>query len=863
MKDLSKEANKNSFLGKKKSSKVKKIELGKGKLKKTKTISEEQDILNILRSSTIDIKDFTSVNKALAIKNKMIDDYAKADFYVDILKYNYNISKISISDILGGKKLNSVLFMGNLRDFPMKCFSNDKLFWVTFVCTKYGEFTKIQTFIDFSNLKMDIATLAIKFENDYKEGYVQDFNRKYTFVGFDKFTGKSEDAAKTLIEGKEDEIKKILKRGDSDPFKYVKKTFKYNNVDYTSIFINNDIALIYDSSYNANQIVDYAKETKIVSSSDLKKAKNELEIKKAASSEGERGGIYISQSVKLTDFAPIIVSLEKSMNTEMLFQFDIDVAAFNEYLLEKHNKLKDDKTNIHQKAGDFFDKIELDDKDIGIVYSMLLILYITNYKNDVLVKDFEFKNNLRDFLQEYPKMKENIIKGRYLFDMCNSLIEKFYDAFKSKINFEPIKAIYNTLIKSIMEIEEFFNSYPFASVNTFLEKYGLNNVFVRLVKCLDNYPWIHDLIKRIHSIGKMFNTLENGKDILKKIRETGVLCYRIFYNPNEADALGLVWKIRTPSSFLGNVFFMLDEKFDLRNIETLDKAMKKYAKSEEDEIASINTTIELMGVPSREDESTAGMIKYGLAYALLDYGKIEPKYIFKNVETRDEFTNAFTKWFTENLGKFSEEEVKLLYLYYIAVKKRKGISAHAVYLSMKFLETLSNSYQLFIKENLDKRDTELLKIKSDIADLKKKEEEIKETDEGDIIYGDEDSTAATKGFHKKEDLGKHIKAINKYILDLEHQKAAGLKIIEDESGFDKAMLKLLRDAGIVDQAILETIITDVSDLAYKGVTKTMIANAYKRHNELIKAIMENEESLAKSGLIKPKDGLKFISISSK
>ena len=72
---------------------------------------------------------------------------------------------------------------------------------------------------------------------------------------------------------------------------------------------------------------------------------------------------------------------------------------------------------------------------------------------------------------------------------------------------------------------------------------------------------------------------------------------------------------------------MLDEKFDMRNIETLDKAMKKYAKSEEEEIASINTTIELMGVPSREDEGTAGMIKYGLAYALLDYGKIEPKYI--------------------------------------------------------------------------------------------------------------------------------------------------------------------------------------------------------------------------------------------
>ena len=368
----------------------------------------------------------------------------------------------------------------------------------------------------------------------------------------------------------------------------------------------------------------------------------------------------------------------------MLFQFDIDVAAFNEYLLEKHNKLKDDKTNIHQKAGDFFDKIELDDKDIGIVYSMLLILYITNYKNDVLVKDFEFKNNLRDFLEKYPKMKENIIKGRYLFDMCNSIIEKFYDAFKSKINFEPIKAIYNTLIKSIMEIEEFFNSYPFASVKTFLEKYGLDNVFVRLVKCLDNYPWIHDLIKRIHSIGKMFHTLENGR---------------------------LVWKIRSPSSFLGNVFFMLDEKFDMRNIETLDKAMKKYAKSEEEEIANITTMVELMGVPSREDKDTVTMIEYGLAYALLDYGKIEPKYIFKNVETRDEFTGAYGKWFNENLAKFDDGTIKLLYLYYTAIKKRKGISARAVYLSMKFLETLSNSYQLFVKENLDKRDTELLKIK--------------------------------------------------------------------------------------------------------------------------------------------------------
>ena len=51
----------NTFLGKKTSKKGRMIKLGKGKVKKEKKISFEQDILNILRSSGLDAGSYSSV----------------------------------------------------------------------------------------------------------------------------------------------------------------------------------------------------------------------------------------------------------------------------------------------------------------------------------------------------------------------------------------------------------------------------------------------------------------------------------------------------------------------------------------------------------------------------------------------------------------------------------------------------------------------------------------------------------------------------------------------------------------------------------------------------------------------------------
>ena len=846
MKELAGAAIRNDFLGKKKGKKLKKIELGKGKMKKAKVISEEQDILNILRSSGKEINRYEDLSVALAAKNKTIANSSKTDFYIKILQYNYNISKISISDILGGRKLNSILFMGDLTKFPMSCFSNDKLFWVTFACVKYEKFDEIKQYIDFSNLKMDIATLAIKFEKDYTEGYVQDFNKQFTFIGFNQFNTDASTALATLLEYKKENIEKICKTSVKQ---MVKKDFTYNNIQYKTIFINNDIGLVYKASYSEKDLKQIVEDTKIISSNEFKKAKTELEVKKAPTV-GDRGGIYISQTVKLTDFTPIMVTLAESMNTEILFQYDIDVASLNEYLLKRHNNIK--KTEKKNKVvGDFFAGIELDDKDIGIVYSMMLILYITEYKQEKIVDDNGFKSSLESFLEQYSQHREDLNKIRYMFDLSFSIIEKFYDAFKTKINFDPIKALYNTIIKVIVSIEDFYTKFDYTKlIYWFRDLSGLNKVFVKLEKAIENRNWIYNLIKKIHNVTQMINSLSEPREIMKNIRETGTYCYRIFYNPKEKDALGLVWKIRSPSSFLGNVFAELDAKFDIASIKAIDKAIEKYTISTEEEIKQINGILDVMASPDTKSEEDIKKIIFGLASILKDYGGIEPRYIYKNPEDKSELTDTFTKWAIEAIKGLSEEELKKIGLYYKAkTGSFPGLSMYSIFSTIKNLETLKASFNKFVEDNIKKRDSEISKIALEIAKLKDKKDEIKEIP-AESEFFDEVDTETTRKYTTKESIINAIKDKTKYKINLEKQKALGLKIIENEKGLNKSMLQSLREAGLLDEVIME--LMEISPkLEKKAIKIAQLSAAFKKNNEIIKQLAKEQKKLSESGVLIP------------
>ena len=867
MKDISVAASKNTFLGKKKSNKVKEITLGKGKTKKAKTISEEQDILNILRSSSININNYTDVNTALSGKNKSISDIDKANFFVQILKYNYNISKIHISDILGGKKLNTILFAGDITKYPMSCFSNDKLFWIAFIRLKFNDFTKIASYIDLSNLEIDIATLAVKFEKDYKQGYIQDFDKQLSFIGFTEFNISSEEAAKLLDTANPDkkEDKEAIEKACKWGFKWGHSAyFSYNGVEYFAFSLNNDIILIHNKSYTADQVAKAVKNTKIISSSDFKKTKGELEIKKAPG-EGDRGGIYISQTLKLTDFAPFMVSLNQNMNTEILFKLNIDVAAYNEHLLTEHNSLIGKETE-HKKVGDFFSGTALDDKDIGIIYSMLLILYITQYKDAKEIKDVDFKKNLEKFLEEYPKQKENLSRARYMFDHSFNIIEKFYDAFKSKINFEPIKSIYNILIKTIVEIEEFYSSFDFKTLTKFLDEYNLDKMFRKLVAALDNRKWIHDLINRIYKVTKMFNTLEDPTEIIRNVRETGVLCYRIFYNPKEKDSLDLVWKLRSPSSFLGNVFDSIDSKFDISSAKMLGKAMEKYVEAAEAEKKAVTSLLKVIDAPKTEDEDKIKGVLAGLAEVLINYTDLSPAFVYEDPKKKEGYNELFQEWLKTILPSLTSDQLKQLYVYNLADNGKIELNPFAVYSVMTNVLTLRGLFDKYVEENETKKKDLIAKIrlaKKELDEEEKKVEELK-PEVKPVDEETEISSTLRKKYHSKEGLASAIGKVNKYILKLENQKKLGLKTLTEEQlkKVNREMLKMLRNtAGIADEVIIDFLMDISPTLKKSEISMQTMIDALQKHYDLIaktsKGYEGNKKDLAESGIVDVPEGVKI------
>ena len=787
-----------TFLGKKKDSKLKTVKLGRGKEKTTKKISLEQDLLNVIRSSNSSAGSKTQVLKILENKGKVLGDQEQANFYARISDLSYNVSKVSVTDILGGKKLNTVLQIGDLIDFKKKCFTNDKLYWISNIVHQAPNFDIISQYADLSNIKVSIATVGEQ-NKGYKEGYIQDYDKNFTFIGKDFIKDSGITKIMECITKKTNGKLDVNDTEFKEAFQIKYKEFVYNNIKYGSVSINDsDIILTFKEGTNIKETIE---NTSIFSLPDIKKIKSTLDIKK---SNDQGGGIYLSQGIKLTDFAPNIVYLTSTsfMKSQVLIEYDIDLVLFEEYARKRYvsesgKKAEEGKISI-DNLGDYLGDIELDIKDINIIYIFFLIKYITVFKE----MSGTFAKNLKEFLDKFGEMKDQIIDAERGFSLVFNVIEKFYDCFKSKINFDPIKALYNYLLKVTVEIKDFLTVFGFYKVKSFLEDYGLNKIFKKFIKAIDSKDFLLQLFDRIYEITQMFNTLTDSPDLIKHIRATGVNCYKIFYNNKDSSSLGLVWKIRSPSSFLGSLIGERGLKLDFDLSKSIDRAKDKYVKTKTEEQSIIKSYASMLSKDVL-DKSEDAMLN-SLAEIIYLYGHDDD--VTRTIYDKESLSLFFKQW-AKTIDSMPEDFKKYLYLYSVVGKSLSGNKNAIPELIEKDIPTYTKLYKSYLDKLKGEEAVKLAEMREKVVEAEKKLEDAKEGEDVDIASLASVASSSTKATTAADAI-KELKNNIRVNVPTDDQVRLGFKIFSDEelnalAEGERNKVLQLREIGVFDQDMID------------------------------------------------------------
>ena len=821
----------NTFLGKKTSKKGRMIKLGKGKVKKEKKISFEQDILNILRSSGLDAGSYSSVVGILRSKGKTLQDPSNAEFFAAIANLEYNVSKISVPDILGGKKFNSILQIGNIAFDGKNCFTNDRLYWVSYITKMYDDFEKIKNFIDLSNMNISIATLATKNSKDYNYGFVQDFNKYFSFIGSNLLTAKSankviEDALKNA----ESIIIDTLDSSDLYPHKieFVRNTFIYNNEEYIMYIGNKDLILVYSTKVK-EKIKEIYSQTKIFSSLDIKKAKDSIDVKKADATRG----IYIAQNIRLSDFSPNVVYTIDSLKTTVLVEYEIDLNSYFDIALNIIKELGEKGTT--QNIGKLFPNIELSIKDLDVLHIFVYVIYITKLKGTVTT----YETKIKDFLENYSKLKDMVVECLSTLNIVLNAIEKFYDCFKTKINFDPIKNLHKYVTDNKISVENFFSTFDFTSLISKLTDYGLSMVFVSFTNALKNRDFLSRLYQKIYNVGDMFNSLKEPTKIVKEIRETGIACYRVFYNKYNDESFNIIWKLKSPASFLGNLYGDGSD-YDISLSKVIGKAEERYVAKAIDDEKRIKDLISLVNITELSDT----IITESLANILVNVMTKDDKYL---VMMNNKITELFKDWAAAKIknNEFGEDVLKYILLYHKALKDEITVDKDSIQsMIFKNVENYINEFKAYIEKNKSKYATALAALKAESSKLSEEMDKLKKKEEEKAPFDDEMSVidfGSTK-VRSKDDLLRLIASQIKGIISLENQVKLELGIIDNSTlnGLPKetqVLIAKMRSAGLLDKSIYEKTIK-VGKTQYKNITKGIIQDIYNDtlaiYNELAK-----------------------------
>ena len=628
-------------------------------------------------------------------------------FYEQIIRATIYNTKLSLVDILGNKSFKYFI-SPDLGFTSTGCiFTNDRLYWLNMADKTLKE-EELFPILKFDKMIVNLQSIAIPISKDYYKGFVQDYEKDFSFIG-----------NKVLI-NKDNEFDKLKGFSTEDLKKYGEVTvnnFVYENSKYTAYIFEGGSALITltETFSKVDDLKAKIKEVNIIDSKkDLKEGVKIIELK-------EEESIFFSQEFKLVDFAPCFISFSKDVKVpfSFLFTLEFDMIGLENYL---YKKFKSEKV-----IGKYLGINNLVSWDtFGLMVNFLMVESVTRFKTE----NVDLRKNINDFIKEWEKKKIYFaqVKSRAL--KISKFLLKFFDSFQNKINLDVIKNLSDQYGAVYGDYKLLAKANYIPRTKELLDKYELNET----CGCISNFierMTNEELEDLMEDLGNFFNDalkLTAGEEIVEKIKS---ICRNIFKFMISDNQTGyFIEQIRSPSCVLG----------DINNTKnsTSETAKKIFTISKEKNATKISDDVKLIGMLDTISKTDA--IKYLLAAYFAKKKNIRLSNLVKTYKPLKLYEeSAFGVWcdeiYEKTLKHYENDSnfSSLAKLVYLNKAKELDNTISSYRDVIKQLDDLYNNYELYIKSLENEAEKEQI-----INDEKKNQSEIKKDEsvfisEGELI----------------------------------------------------------------------------------------------------------------------------------
>ena len=555
-----------------------------------KTKGRTQAIIDILRKNVAkygdsppNIKQFLDLRESIRVSD---DD---ATFYSKLLMLTYNNVRLNITDVLGPRQFTCIYRCPDFFNFPLthNIFTNDKLYWVMKIYNQYKTKNFRKTFVD-NDIYIMLCSSQIYISNTetYKKGYIQDYNKNFSYIGKDTFT-QYDISIEDVYKGFKD--LSSLKADYKNKFDVKSSEFvemKFNNIEYEGYIMSNGAFLCYTKGLEEAKVKKMMESEQLIE--DKRNSKESLKIIEV-SKKYDGINAFISQKIKLSDFVPGIVELPSLVGFSYFAYIPISMAALDELVGENIQK---DVNTINALFGSQ-EIVQLNNFDLFINYLNLLLC--------TRLKDKKTLEKVRKIIEEalsqynsYYRLDMSDIKKK--ISDAQTFLLKFYDSFYNKINVDTCLSLSRTFESKIRDVAIYLNDHAgyIQNINTnFIVKYGMNIVCGDVSRKFANVNLI------VNALGASRNALENIRlglysKLESELRGAGKKIYDLM-NTNVFD------EFRSPNLFLGDV-------------EIMEEAMASFKEGEikKDERIKAEDDKSVL----RESIDSEKAFKLGLAYII-------------------------------------------------------------------------------------------------------------------------------------------------------------------------------------------------------------------------------------------------------
>jgi len=781
-----------------------------------------QGIIDLLRKNINKINENDPANiRGFLAANQLRINEDDAEFYSKVLLLTFNNIKVNITDILGGRTFT--YYIGEIEyNNKSTTFCNDKLFWLfkLFQNTK-SEIKEL--FID-ENISLSLQTYSNTISTSYQKGFIQDYNKLFSFFGFSLFNMKETTYATlyaSIVNGYEtfaknySSIATVFGLTAED---FITLNFPINNKKFNSYYIKKlGTFLCFEETMKLDDIIDKMKGTLLIDSKST--TKNSLKVIEISKQYDEMN-VFISQKIKLSDFMPGIVEFPVSLTYSYLLKVHIDMALLDEYLWSKYN---DEKKTI----GDYFFIPFLVNWDTFDLFSnYVTVLLSTRFR----IKDTsQMATSFKAYLKFYSENRSTFTNFKKYYSELTSLLLKYYDSFHNRINVDSCESM-SKLASKMIRRTDFYraNLRLFTGYAVVLKDYNLDAV---MGVCYNSMNALNLLVDAYDSLVTSVKQVIAGTpaNLEEQIRSTGQKIYRLLTNK-------IIDEIRTPSGFLGDL-----SGADMVSAKMVEEYVKKKLKGEEKDKSDID---KFMLIDKISDDEG---YKYGLAGLINIYGG------YGDITTKDgSYVPQFITWI--NSKPDIEEELK----------KRITIAG-----KMSDVSKTTNAIDSTYKEYKDKIDA-LIKLytnyleenglKDALAKLKKSDKILETTVKKDEVSSFTKETTIKSGFIAASKKEKKFDSSKKYLNDDEIITEEAIRILgiptyqslikQDLNENQKKTLNAWRERGVSDdilfQLYIEAVKTDPKLIIpaltnYVEFLKSMQSATMSKYGNLKESLKEGKK----------------------